>query len=198
MRISIKLEPFEAYQRYIAIKRHFSGKYDYFKYNGKVNVSKEKFDTRRDKYLFYKLSKKKEVVNYLLANVINDGPDFWVGNVRDDQADKVYNDWKRRQETLSYTFKQDLFKLKDVFDDNFKVPQNSHPHLMLLFMRNEICIETIIILDMLINYSKLWNKVLTSDIIWSNIYSRMVNYKPFLSIKLDKYKKIALDHFNAI
>jgi len=198
MRISIKLEPFEAYQRYIAIKRHFSGKYDYFKYNGKVNVSKEKFDTRRDKYLFYKLSKKKEVVNYLLANVINDGPDFWVGNVRDDQADKVYNDWKRRQETLSYTFKQDLFKLKDVFDDNFKVPQNSHPHLMLLFMRNEICIETIIILDMLINYSKLWNKVLTSDIIWSNIYFRMVNYKPFLSIKLDKYKKIALDHFKAI
>ena len=198
MRNQLKLEPFEAYQKYLAIKRHFSGNYDYFKYNGKVNVSKEKFDTRRDKYFFYKLSKKKEVVNYLLANIINDGPNFWVGNVKDDIADKVYNNWKKRQETLSYTFKQDLDKLKENFDDNFTIPQYGHPHLMLLYMRNDVCIETIIILDMLINYSKLWNKMLTPDVLWSNIYSRMVNYKPFLSINLDKYKKIVLDHFSTI
>ena len=36
MRNLLRLEPFEAYQSYIAIKRHFSGDYDYFKYNGKV------------------------------------------------------------------------------------------------------------------------------------------------------------------
>ena len=69
---------------------------------------------------------------------------------------------------------------------------------MLVYMRNDICIETIIILDMLINYSKIWNKKLTSDILWSNISIRMKNYKPFLSINLDKYKKIVLDHFSAV
>lgn len=196
MRNFIRLEPFEAYQSYLALKRHFSSSYDYFKYNGKINVSKDKFDTRRDKYLFYKLSKKKEVVNYLLANMLCEGPDFWVGSVKDNAADKVYNDWKKRQESLSYTFKQDLCKLKDNFDDNFKMPKYGHPHLMLLYMRDEICIETIIILDMLINYSKVWNNKLTSDIIWGNINNKMENYKPFLSIQLNKYKQFVLDHFD--
>ena len=49
---------------------------------------------------------------------------------------------------------------------------------------------------MLINYSKVWNNKLTSDIIWSNINNKMENYKPFLSIQLNKYKQFVLDHFN--
>jgi hypothetical protein len=51
---------FTAYSEYLAIKRHFTTKYDYFKYNGKVNVSKESFESRRDAYQFQRLSKKKD------------------------------------------------------------------------------------------------------------------------------------------
>ena len=52
------MSPFEAYKLYTAIKNHFTTEsYDYFKYNGKVRASEHTFETRKDKYMFYKLSK---------------------------------------------------------------------------------------------------------------------------------------------
>ena len=39
------MEPFEAYQKYLALKLHFdSESYDYFKYRGKTNAKRDKFD----------------------------------------------------------------------------------------------------------------------------------------------------------
>ena len=50
---------FAAFALYNALKIHFSSdSYDFFKYNGKTNVSKQSFTTRKDKYSFYKLSRK--------------------------------------------------------------------------------------------------------------------------------------------
>ena len=46
---------FAAFALYNALKLHFtSDSYDYFKYHGKTNVSKQTFTTRKDKYQFYK------------------------------------------------------------------------------------------------------------------------------------------------
>ena len=55
------VEPFDVYQKYLAMKNHFSNKggYDYHQYNGKVRANKTSFEVRRDKYFFYKLSKLK-------------------------------------------------------------------------------------------------------------------------------------------
>ena len=52
------------------------------------------------------------------------------------------------------------------------------------------------ILDMLVNYSTQWNKSLEKDLIWSDKYTIIKKYKPFLSIKLDKFKAHTLDYFN--
>ena len=50
---------FAAYALWNALKLHFtSDSYDYFKYNGKTNVSKSTFSTNKSKYQFYKLSRK--------------------------------------------------------------------------------------------------------------------------------------------
>ena len=58
---------FAAFAMWNALKLHFtSDSYDYFKYNGKTNVSKQSFTTRKDKYQFYKLSRK-----YSLEDFIN-------------------------------------------------------------------------------------------------------------------------------
>ena len=54
------VEPYDAYVKYLAMKSHFTDKkYDYIKYNGKVKAWRTTFETRRDKYFFYKLSKQK-------------------------------------------------------------------------------------------------------------------------------------------
>jgi len=190
------MDPFEVYCKYLALKNHFQQKnYDYFKYNGKVSAKRDSFETRRDKYFFYKLSKRKDVENYLLANMVDGGKNFWIGEMREHIPDSIYTNWRRRNEALTYTFREDLGKLDEDFDSNFKVEKYGHPYLLRLYLRNEVCIETMIILDMLINYTDVWNKKLNEDLIWGEIYHIMLKYRPFLSIKLDKFKSITINMF---
>lgn len=189
------MTPFEAYQKYIALKNHFNTSYDYHKYNGKVKVNESSYETRRDKYFFMKLSKRKDVEKYLLANFVEANGDFYVGNIRNQSPDDVYLKWKKRQESLTYTFKEDLSKMDDDFDSNFKVDKYGHPLLLRLFLRKDICMETMIILDMLTDYTKLWNKKLVGDVIWEEKYGIINKYRSFLSIDTDKYKSIVIEYF---
>jgi|TARA_R110000744_G_scaffold19304_4_gene51064 hypothetical protein len=191
------MTPYQVYTKYIALKNHFTLKnYDYFTYGGKVRAKQSTFEVRKDKYFFYKLSKHKDVENFLLANLLDGGKDFWVGTMRDSGPEEIYREWKKRQESLTYTFKNDLTKLNDDFDSNFRDEKYGHPHLLRLYLRGDVCIETMCILDMLVNYSAQWNKFLEKDLIWSDKYTIIKKYKPFLSIKTDKMKAITLEYFD--
>ena len=119
-----RVEPYEAYVKYLALKSHFSDKnYDYIKYNGKVKAWRTTFETRKDKYFFYKLSKQKDPIEFLIANFVGND-DFYIGDIRDDKANEVYMDYKKRLQSLSYVFKSDLSKMKEDFNSNIIVPEN--------------------------------------------------------------------------
>lgn len=190
------MTPFEVYKKYIALKNHFTQKnYDYFKYNGQVKVNAQTFETRRDKYFFYKLSKRKDVEEFLLANLVDGSRDFWIGEMREHIPEEIYRKWRKRKESLTYTFKEDISKMKDDFDSNFKVEKYGHPYLLRMYLRQEVCIETMIILDMLVDYANVWNKKLKNDLLWTEVYHIMSKYRPFLSIDLDKFKKVTINTF---
>lgn len=190
------MTPFEVYKKYIALKNHFTQKnYDYFKYNGQVKVNAQTFETRRDKYFFYKLSKRKDVEEFLLANLVDGSRDFWIGEMREHIPEEIYRKWRKRKESLTYTFKEDISKMKDDFDSNFKVEKYGHPYLLRMYLRQEVCIETMIILDMLVDYANVWNKKLKNDLLWTEVYHIMCKYRPFLSIDLDKFKKVTINTF---
>ena len=53
--MNFRMNEFEAYKEYIALKLHFTSDYDYFKYNGKTNVTLHSFEERKDKYHFKRL-----------------------------------------------------------------------------------------------------------------------------------------------
>jgi hypothetical protein len=189
------MTPFECYVKYLALKQHFTrANYDYFKYHGRVKASEQSFETRKDKYFFYKLAKHPDATNFLLANMVS-GSEFWIGDMREDSAEENYRNWKKRQESLSYIFKQDLTRLDQDFNTNFEIEKYGHPLLLRLYLRQEICIETMIILDMLVGYSASWEKELKKDLTWQAKYTIITKYRPFLSIKLDKMKSITLDYF---
>jgi hypothetical protein len=116
--------------------------------------------------------------------------------MRDSGPEEVYRDWKKRQESLTYTFKNYLKKLNYDLDSNFRNEKYGHPHLLRLYLRGDVCIETMCILDMLVNYSTPWNKFLEKDLIWSDKYTIIKKYKPFLSINTDKMKAITLEYFD--
>lgn len=193
------MDALEAYKTYIALKNHFTSKtYDYFKYGGRTKVGQRSFDKRPDKYFFHKLAKQKDVVDYLVSNfVYADNASVWIGNLlNNEQSDSYYNQLLRTRESLSYIFKNDLDKLDDEFDKNFIIDGGQHPHLLKLYLRHEITIETLIVLDDLVGYMKKWNKRIDEDIIWPNVYQKCKKFRPFFQYDRDKMKQIVLDKFS--
>ena len=189
------VDPYEVYIKYLALKSHFSDlNYDYFKYNGKVKAWRSTFDTRKDKYFFYKLSKKKDPIEYLVANFIA-SENFYIGNIRADESDQIYMDYKKRKESLSYIFKSDLSKMKENFNDNIVVPDNEHPYLLRLYMRGDISLETLTLINKCVNIFDYWDKELKDDIMWPDIKLKAVKYDPFMSVDINKYREIILSNF---
>jgi hypothetical protein len=121
---------------------------------------------------------------------------FWVGDIKESSPEEIYRQWLKRQQSLLYTFTEDLGKLKDNFDENILVPEYGHPHLMRLYLRGDICIETVIILNMLTQFFKYWDKQLKDDTLWPDIKNKMLKYQPFLSIEPARYKKKVVEHFS--
>ena len=69
--MNFRMNEFEAYKEYIALKLHFTSDYDYFKYNGKTNVTLHRFEERKDKYHYKRLAKKYEdstIREYFIAS----------------------------------------------------------------------------------------------------------------------------------
>lgn len=191
------VQAFEAYKKYLAIKSHFTKpEYDYFKYNGKVRASAPSFEKRHDKYFFHKLSKQKNVEEYLVAGFIELGENVWIGDFLENmKATNAYTNWLKRQEALTYIFTNDLDKLDSNFNQNLKVLKGQHPNLLKLLLRKDVCIETVIILDDLADFSSYWLDSIKENVIWPVMYSRMVKYKPFVRYDKEKMRKAVIEKF---
>lgn len=188
------MDAYEAYEKYIALKLHFNSSYDYFKYNGKApNINKTKFQVRKDKYFFHKLSKLKQPEDYMIANFI-ENQKFWAGDINNMDSHAIFTAWQKRIQSLSYTFKMDLNKLDDNYDSNIIV-ESSHPLLLRLVMRKDVCLETLIILNELTPFFGYWDKKL--DFVWSQTKNVCQKYKPFFinSVDLKQYKSYVMEHF---
>ena len=187
--------PFEAYQTYLALKQHFTRDgYDYFRYGGKVIARLSSFESRKDKYFFYKLAKHKDLEHFLLANFV-DKDVSWVRDLLGTEADQIYNEWLRRQQSLSYIFKNDLDKMGDDLNENLKVYNGHHPPLLNLYMAHDICLESLIIMNDILRFFKLWNAKIEEDIIWPDIYRKCTKYKPFLRYDHAQFKKMLRERF---
>jgi len=190
------MSAYECYQHYNALKLHFTKpNYDYFKYNHKTRTSASSFDTRKDKLYFMKVAKHSEPVKYMLANLL-ENPKLWIKDIAySPNAEKVYTDWLKRQQSLTYLFKQDLSKLKDNFDSNFKSEDNSHPYVLKLYLQQQISLETLVMLVDLVKCQKYWSKKHEYDPIVEEVLIKIMKYRPFLHYDREATKKIVLDYF---
>ena len=184
---------FDLYCTYQAVKLHFSSEsYNFFQYDGKTRVSIDAFQKRRDKFLFHRLARKyrdDEMVPFLVANFVH-SDDNWTKSLLEDEAEETYRDWKRTTDSMSKVYTEDLQKIatKDNFNDLFKVEDGQHPKLLVLFMQKEVTMETMVILNNIFNFVKIWDKKITDDIIYPKISRKIRKYGAFLSVSVDKYK----------
>ncbi len=187
---------YQAFCLFQAIKLHFTSEsYDAIKYNYKTNISKQSFSTNKSKYSFYRLSRKFELTelrDFFIANFVVDNIQ-WVGDVMTPEADENYKKWQKRIQSLTYTFENDIIKLLDKVDspnELLMVRKNEFPLLMQYAQQGDIALETLIILDDVMNFFPMWEKEIYDDIVWPNFKMKCVKYKPFLHYDKEKFKQI--------
>ena len=189
--------PYEAYQLYVAIKNHFHTSYDFFKYNGKVKTQFTTFEVRKDKYFFTKLQRHSDPLGLLVSHFI-DNPDAWIGDIVNMEASEdVYLKWKRRQDSISYIYKEDLKKLQEDIDSSLEVKGGQHPVLLKKYLGNTIYPETVILLNFQMNFIPYSEIEIQDPAIWPVTKQKLLKYKPFVKFNKQAIKKITVDYFGS-
>jgi hypothetical protein len=188
---------YEAFSLYESLKLHFTKEsYDFFKYNGKTKVSVQAFENRKDKYYFYKLSRKypnkDNLTDFLVANFVTN-ENAWVAQLLEEESHNIYLSRQKVIQSLSYTFENDC---KLIFDDCKLNPNEvlktdgDYPILLTHALRKNIQIETLCLLNIILNFLPMWTKRISDTIQWPTYRQKIVKYTAFLPQDIVKYKLI--------
>lgn len=184
------MTPFEAYKLFLAVKMHFTQPdYDIFKYKAKVKATPSSFESRKDKLYFQKLSRKKNLQEYLVSNFI-EGEVKWVGDLVSEQSETIFKKWQARNESLTYIVTTEIQSLSDDFISYFKVENGQHPKLLRMYKQNKISIETLTILNQVLNFFSEWDKKIQDPIIWPSVRDKCLKYQQFLQYDRVKMKDL--------
>ena len=177
------------------MKNHFTkDNYDYQKYRGKVRATNQAFYKRKDRFWFEKFARQKndkEVEEFFVSNFVytTDPGTMWIGEMIK-EGEIRYIDWKKRIQSLSYIFKEEvnsLFddkQLNEVFDCS-----KGHPVILRSYLGKKTSLETLVICDIIFEYRKNWDQKL-NDPVWETVSRKIKKYRPFLNIDVPHYKKI--------
>ena len=197
----MKVTPFETYQAYLGMKSHFTNpKYDFIKYGGKSRATMTSFNKRKDKYWFEKTSRKysdQEVVDFLLSNFVNatNPQNLWIGEIIN-SGERTYAEWKMRQQSLTYMFKEQSENL--LLDNDLERVfscSKGHPVVLKKYLGGEISLETLSILEKIFSFQKNFDKKL-SDPVWETVSMKLKKYLPFLNINVFQFKKVLREIIN--
>lgn len=182
-------EGFQAFQLYIALQRHFTSNYDFFKYNGKVNATSEAYKKRPDIFAFEKLSKivpTDQTVDFLIAHML-DNPKEYIRNMSKPKYDEYTNKLKK----LPQIFSVDLEYLRNEgMSEVMKVTPSDIPTIHKRAISNEISIETIIILDSIFPFVDKHSETCTVPFVFPQYIDKVKNYRPFLMTKVQERQEI--------
>ena len=189
-------DAYDAYRMYLGLRLHFNSKsYDYVRYYGSVNCTKDSFMKRTDRYFFHKMGKKYngELEPFLVSNFVSNesvNPKWLTG----DQASENYNKWKKNQQSITRIFDQDLKKCLDIYD-SFGImfvteSRNSHPPIVKMIQAGKIEIQSVIILDHYLNWIDYVEREVDDEWIWPRIRNMLRKCQPFIKFNETKCKEI--------
>jgi hypothetical protein len=159
-------------------------------------VSVDAFENRKDKYFFYKLSRrlqdKDELTNFLVANFLHD-ESCWVGNLLDEVSEIRYRERQKVLQSISYSFQNDCEKIFDHVENPNDVLQSEdgdYPKLLTSTLQKVTEIETLCIMNSLMNFLPQWDKKIADTIRWPQYKRKIIKYTPFIKFDNDKCKQI--------
>lgn len=195
----MKLDPFETYVLFMALRSHFTqDKYDFFKYAGKTRISIQSFEKNKNKYQFQKLSKKyssEDMRDFFVANFIKGNA--WIIELLNDEANDIFLSYMKRKQSFSYCFGDEITSLFSSVDDPKKVfecNEGEYPEIINAYLRGDLNLEFFTVLNTFVKFSNKFDKKLgKDDIIWSKISFLARKLEPFLQYDRTKAKQILKD-----
>ena len=187
---------YETFGLYQALKLHFTQEsYDFFKYNGKTNISVTTFENRKDKYHFYKLSRrlaqKEDMIDFIVANLVEDEK-TWVGSLLMEESEVNYRKHQKVIQSMSYTFENDCQKLFDGVKNpnDILMTDGDYPVLLKKGLQKSVNIESVCLLNNMLGFVPMWTKRIADTIHWPNYRMKLLKYSAFIPKDDVKYKLI--------
>ena len=153
----------QVFKTYLAFKLHFSKEnYDFFEANGQGRSKEKSYQQRNDFYFFETLARKlkdEETKEYMLASFVSsENPEkVWIGDVKRNGYNR-WLVWQKLQGSLTYVFSSDcdeLVKHMEIHQYNFNQlfeTTKGHPPSLKLLFKQKICLETLLIMDMILGF----------------------------------------------
>ena len=189
------MDGFKAYRYYLAIKLHFTtDKFNVFENRGNVRGTREAFNARNDRYIFEKLANKmqndRDIIQFFVSNFAY-GKDTAIYEGK--EADDNYMQWRKRKESISKVFVDDLTILLHTVEVNkikhsaiFEFTDNEYPIALKLFLGGKITIESLRIIDDFTGIIEKWKNHPSVKYIWDDEMRRITKLTGF--VKYDKIK----------
>ena len=182
----------------MAVRLHLYSSYDFFKYGGKMRPMTSKAFLDKPGVFFYKkldrlYQSELDLTEFFLANLI-DHEERWIGNLNKPEAAAKFLSWRKRIESWSYEFKQDLLTIQEEHETvypSFLVPKKAaHPPALRMYMLGKISIETLIACDLVLEFIPHWQKKIRDPAAWKTIDFKIGKYRPFLAFDRDEMHSI--------
>jgi hypothetical protein len=183
------MNPVLAFEQYLVLKRHFTDP----KFH--IHDRLQRFPVTEATYIKYgsgtsKLVKKygEDVYNYFIANFV--AGDAHGGLYNGDEARDNYLAWKKRNQSLSYTFSQEMGWPKrrsqpTTLVEIYTAPKGTHTHLFRCILGKRVSIETLLVLDDVTNCIEVMDQNLADDFMWNTTSHLAKKYRFFFTYSFD-------------
>jgi len=185
---------YEAYILYLALQKHFSSDYDFFKYNGKVKASVQAYEGRQDIFAFEKLVKiidvKEDLMDFFVSHFLEDSK-MYIRSMQKGTMDK----WRAHLRQMPTQFKEDMYAIKRAGPAECMAVKNDIPLIHKKVIDGEIKMESVVLLNQLWPLVDKHEKEVDVPFVWPDYIKKIRNYSPFVLQKLDYkyYEEIARD-----
>lgn len=115
--------------------------------------------------------------------------------MHDDGADETYKQYKSLLESFTYRFKNDIDKLlsETDFKSLFVIEDGQHPVLVTKLIREEIPLETFVVLNRFLNFMPKFDENIKDPIIWPDLSQKIRKYDKFISVNNSKVAEALKD-----
>ena len=142
----------------------------------------------------------KDLRNYMIANFIRDNN--YIADMHSLDGERNYLDHKKIRESISRVFQTDINKLVLLmeeenisYDNLFLSHNNQHPLVIQQWIKEEIHLETIVMLNDILGFMDREGKKITETIMWPDIYRKVTKYAPFVEFNREKVINIMKKSF---